>query len=405
MAKFKYQARNKIGELQVGFVEGPSKEAAANILTSHELFILSIESTEKRNIAQSLFGFLSRVKIKDLMIFTRQLATLLESEMPLNGALQSLYQQTRNQTLKESVFQILQDVESGLSLSQALERQRPIFSDFYVSMVRSAEVTGRLEESMLFLASYLEREARWKGKIANAMIYPAVLLALFVIVAVVMIVVVFPKIQPVFQESNVALPFITQLLLGGGTFLLSWWWVVILIVAGVTFIVVDYFKTQEGKAVANQLILIAPVFGELFKKIYIARFAQSFSVLIKGGIPITQAIEIASSTIGNVVYAEVLKTVAEQVRGGALFSQLLSEYPKYFPIMISQMAAIGEMTGRVDEMMAKIADFYDNEVNDTMANLSELIQPILILVIGILIALLFASILLPIYNLAQSFKI
>lgn len=186
---------------------------------------------------------------------------------------------------------------------------------------------------------------------------------------------------------------------------MNWWWVALLVVAGVTFIIIDYFKTDEGKAVANQIILIVPVFGQLFRKIYIARFAQSLSVLIKGGIPITQAIEIASSTIGNVVYSEVLKNVAEQVRGGALFSNLLAEYPKHFPIMVSQMAAIGETTGRVDEMMNKIADFYDNEVNDMMANLSELIQPILILVIGILIALLFASILLPIYNLAQSFKI
>jgi type IV pilus assembly protein PilC len=205
MAKFKYQARSKTGELQVGFVEGSTKESAANTLTAHELYVLSIESAEKQSLGKALFGFLNRVKIKDLMLFTRQLATLLESEMPLNGALQSLYQQTSNSTLKESVFQILQDVESGLSFSQALEKQRPIFSDFYVSMVRSAEVTGRLEESMLFLASYMEREAKWKGKIANAMIYPAVLLALFVVVAIVMVVVVFPKIQPVWWNIFVKL--------------------------------------------------------------------------------------------------------------------------------------------------------------------------------------------------------
>ena len=181
--------------------------------------------------------------------------------------------------------------------------------------------------------------------------------------------------------------------------------VVLLVLAGIAFIIIDYFKSDEGKTVANQLILIVPVFGELFKKIYIARFAQSLSVLIKGGVPITQGIEIASSTIGNVVYEEVFQTIAQGVREGALFSQLLSEQTRYFPIMVSQMAAIGETTGRVDEMMNRVADFYDNEVNDMMANLSELIQPILILFIGIMIALLFASILLPIYNLAQSFKI
>ena len=403
--KFKYQARNKTGELQVGFVDSPTRESAANTLTSHDLFILSLESAEKRSIFDALTKVFRRIKIKDLMVFTRQLATLLESQMPLNNALQSLYQQTSNSTLKEAVFLVLQDVDSGLSLSQALERQRPIFSDFYISMIRSAEVTGRLEEAMTFLAYYMEREAKWRGKIVNALIYPAVLLGLFVIVAAIMVTVVFPKIQPVFSEGNVQLPFFTQLLLSSGQLMTNWWWVVLLVIAGIIFILVDYFRSAEGKSVGNQMILIAPVFGGLFKKIYIARFCQSLSVLIKGGIPITQAIEIASSTINNVVYEEVLKQIAEGVRGGALFSQLLGDNTKYFPVMVSQMAAVGETTGRIDEMMNKIADFYDNEVNDMMANLSELIQPILILIIGVLIALLFASILLPIYNLAQTFKI
>ena len=403
--KFKYQARSKTGELQVGFVEAATRDSASNTLTSHDLYVLSIESAEKKSIFDALTKVFKRVKTKDLMIFTRQLATLLESQMPLNNALQSLYQQTNNETLKESVFLILQDVEAGLALSQALERQRPIFSEFYVSMVRSAEVTGRLEEAMTFLAYYIEREAKWKGKIGNALIYPAVLLGMFVIVAGIMVAVVFPKIQPVFTESNVQLPFVTQALMSGGQLISNWWWLVILVMAGIAFIIVDYLRSNEGKAVGNQLILVIPVFGELFKKIYIARFCQSLSVLIKGGIPITQAIEIASSTINNVIYEENLKQIAEGVRGGALFSQLLSESTKYFPIMVSQMAAVGETTGRIDEMMNKIADFYDTEVNDMMANLSELIQPILILIIGVLIALLFAAILLPIYNMAQTFKI
>ncbi len=403
--KFKYQARNKTGELQVGFVEGPSKDVAINTLTSHELFVLSLELAERKSPFDSILGFFNRVKTKDLMVFTRQLATMLESEMPLNSALQSLYQQTPKVALKEAVFEILQDVEAGLSLSQALERQQPIFSDFYVSMVRSAEVTGRLEESMIFLASYIEKEANWKGKISTAMIYPAVLITMFVVVAGVMVAFVFPKIGPVFQDSGVQLPWMTQALLVAGSFLTNWWWLAIMLIAGIAFIVIDYFKSQEGKAVGNQLVLIVPVFGELFRKIYIARFSQSLSVLIKGGIPITQAIEIASSTIGNVVYEEILKDIAEGVREGALLSNLLSSYPKYFPLMVGQMAAVGESTGRVDEMMSKISDFYDNEVNDMMANLSELIQPILILIIGVLIGLLFAAILLPIYNLAQSFKI
>jgi len=403
--KFKYQARNKQGELQVGFVEAPSRDGAISVLTSHDLFVLSIEEQEKRGIRQELFRFLNRVKVKDLMIFTRQLATLIESQLPLDNALRTLYQQTTNLILKEATFQIVQDVESGLALSQALERQKPIFSDFYVSMIRSAEVTGHLEEAMVFLAGYIEKEAQWKSKITSAMIYPALLLGMFVIVSIVMVVVVFPKIAPVFEESGVALPFISRALLAGGNFILNWWWVVILVAAGVIFIAVDYFNSREGKAVGNQLVLSIPVIGELFRKMYIARFAQSLSVLVKGGIPLTQSIEIAGDTIGNVVYGEILSTVANGVREGALLSQLLLSYTKYFPIMVGQMTAVGETTGRIDEMMNKIAAFYETEVDDMMGNLSELLQPILILVIGVGVGLLFASILLPIYNLAQSFKI
>ena len=303
MAKFKYQARNKSGELQAGFIEAVSQETAANTLLRHDLFILSLISVEKKGFRDRFLTFLNRVRTKDLMVFTRQLATLIESEMPLDNALKTLYQQTKNPILREAVFQVQQDVESGLSLSQALDRQKSVFSDFYVNMVRSAEVTGRLQEAMLFLAGYVEKEAQWKSRIANAMIYPAVLLGLFLVVAIVMVVVVFPKIQPVFEESGVDLPWISQALLSGGNIFVEWWWLVLLILVGLVFIAIDYFKSDEGKIVASQLILVLPVFGELFRKIYIARFSQSLSVLIKGGVPIAQAIEIGANTIGNIVYS------------------------------------------------------------------------------------------------------
>ena len=403
--KFKYQARSKDGELQVGFVDSPSQEEAVRVLSSHELFVLSIESQEKEGATKQLFQFINRVKAKDLMIFTRQLATLIESEIPLSNALKSLYDQTRNPVLKEAIFQIREDVEAGLSLSQGLERQSAIFSDFYVSMVRSAEVTGRLEESMLFLAAYIEKEAQWRSKIVGALIYPAILMGLFVVVAGIMVVVVFPKILPVFEQMNVQLPWPSVVVLYGGKFIADWWYISVIILASIIFIVVDYFRSKEGRAVWHQLLLHLPVFGDLFRKIYIARFTRSLSVLIKGGLPITQAIEIAASTIGNVAYQEVLSAVTQGVREGASFSQLLLDNPDYFPPMVSQMAAVGEATGKLEDMMTKISTFYDNEANAVMDNLSELIQPILVLIIGVMVGILFGAILLPIYNLAQSFKV
>ncbi|HDH31762.1 MAG TPA: type II secretion system F family protein, partial [Candidatus Wolfebacteria bacterium] len=320
--KFKYQARTKEGELQTGFIDAVNREAALNILTGHELFILSIESAEKNYWYQRLLNFFKRVKVNDLMIFTRQFSTLLESKVPIGDSIRSLYRQTKNPTLKEIIFELSSDIDSGLSLSQALERHSHIFFGFYISMIRSAEITGRLEESMLFLADYLEKEAVWRARLKNALIYPAVIAVLFVIVCGIMFTFVFPQLGPIFQESNIALPFLTKLLLGTGNFIIAWWWVVLLMFGLLVFVLIDYFRSPEGKALSNELIIKIPVFGNLFKKIYVVRFAESTSVLIKGGVPIAQALEITSHTVGNIIYRDILHEISEGVRRGELLSQL-----------------------------------------------------------------------------------
>jgi type IV pilus assembly protein PilC len=401
--KFKYNARNQQGELQTGFVEAANKEAALNILTGHDLFVLSLEETEKLRWHDRILSFLKRVKVGDLMIFTRQFATLMESKMPLGDSLRTLYRQTVNPVLKEAIFGVSSDVDAGLSLSQAMERQGKIFSEFYINMIRSAEITGRLEEAMVFLADYLDKESMWRSRIRNALIYPAIVVTLFLVVAVVMLTTVFPQIEPIFKESEMSLPFITEVFLNSGNFVLEWWWAVVLILILFIFLLIDYFQSSEGKIVANELAIKIPVFGNLFKKIYVARFAESTSVLIRGGIPIAQAIEISSHTIGNLVYRDILREVAEGVRGGELLSNLLFQNEYYFPPLVGQMIAVGESTGRLDQTLSRISAFYTREVNDLLSNLVELVQPILVAVIGVFVGLLFASVLIPIYNLAQMF--
>ncbi len=403
MAKFKYNARTQEGELQTGFVDAANRQAALNILTGHGLFILKLEGAEKVSWFQKTFRFLNRVKITDLMIFTRQFATLMEAKVPLDNSLRSLYQQTRNTILKEAISDISSDIDAGLSLSQTLERQTGIFSEFYVNMIRSAEITGRLEEVMNFLADYLEKEVGWRSRIRNALIYPITVVVLFMVVGVIMLVVVFPQIAPIFEESNVSLPILTQFFLASGYFILNWWWIILIIAVMLIFLAVDYFQKDEGKAVLNEITIKLPIFGNMFKKIYVARFAESISVLIKGGIPLTQSLEISSHIIGNIIYRDILHEVAEGVRGGQSLSSQLAKNEYYFPVLVGQMVAIGENTGRLEEIFSRISIFYTREVNDLLNNLVELIQPILIAVIGVLIGLLFASILIPIYNLAQAF--
>ena len=401
--KFAYTARTQAGELQTGSVEAVNREAALNILTGHQLFILTLESLERRRFADTLFGFFNRVRLVDLVVFTRQFATLLEAKIPLSDALKTLARQTRNVILKEAVGELSADIDAGLTLSQALEKHGKIFSEFFVNMVRSAEVTGRMEEVMTFLADYLEKEAVLLSKVRNALIYPVIVVALFIIVAGLMLTTVIPQVKPIFEEAGVQLPFFTKILLLSGDFLLNWWWALIMAVAVLFFLVLDYLETEEGKAVFDQFRVEVPAVGNLFRKLYVARFAEALSVLLKGGVPVAQAIEIAGHTIGNYVYQDLLHEAAEGVRRGELLSQIFEKSQVYFPPLVAQMIAIGETTGRLDDMLSRISRFYSREVDNIVGNLVELIQPALMVSIGVLVGLLFASILLPLYDLAQAF--
>ncbi|OGY57116.1 MAG: hypothetical protein A3D47_00395 [Candidatus Colwellbacteria bacterium RIFCSPHIGHO2_02_FULL_43_15] len=402
--KLHYKARTKDGELQVGSIEASTKETAASILSSHNLFLLSLDSEEKKDWfdLSRLTDIFNRVSAKDLMIFTRQLATLLSAKIPLAEALRTLERQTRQANLRNTAFQIIADVDAGLSLSQSLEKYPNIFSPFYINLVRSAEITGRMEEAISYLADYLEKEVILTSKIRSALIYPIVVIVLFFVVVSVMATLVLPNIEPIFEESNVPIPAFTKVVLVVGKFLASWWWAVIALLIVTFVMIVDYFRTPEGRAIFDELALRTPLFGTLLKQLYVARFAESSAILIKGGIPISQTLDVASVTVGSVIYHDLLSGVAEDVRRGELLSASLNKNEKYFPPLVSQMVAIGESTGRLEELLERISAFYTREVDTLMNNLVELIQPALMLVIGVLVGTLFASILMPIYNLVKT---
>lgn len=400
--KFGYKARTKEGELQVGNVEAANRDGALSILLSHGLYVLSIEPVVEERWFDRILNFFKKVKLNDLMIFTRQLATLLASQVPLSDSFSNLYKQTTTPVLKEAIAEIAKDIDAGFSFSQALERHPSIFSGFYINMVKSAEVTGRLAEVMDFLADYLEKQAALIAKVKNALTYPAIVVALFLVVVIVMVTVVLPQITPVFEEANVDLPFFTKFLISAGAFVSRWWWAVGIVVGLFVLMVVDYFQTREGRVVFDELSLRLPIVGPMFQKLYIARFAESSRVLIKGGLTIPQAIEISSRTIGNAVYRDLLHEAADQIRKGELLSRTLGRMSE-FPPLVSQLVSIGEQTGRLEQLLAKVNDFYTREVEDIVENLVGLIQPILMVVIGVMVAILFASILLPLYNLAKAF--
>jgi len=400
--KFAYKARTKEGELQVGNVDASSRDGALSILLGHGLFVLSLEAVQEERWYDRVMNFFRRVKSNDLMIFTRQFATLLASQVPLSDSLANLYRQTQAPTLKEIIAEISNDVDAGFSLSQALERHVSTFSEFYVNMVKSAEVTGRLSEVLNFLADYLEKQAALVAKIKNALIYPAIVVVLFIVVVIIMVSVVLPQITPIFAEAQIKLPFFTQVLLTVGTFIAKWWWGLGIIFGILLLLLIDYSQTKEGKVVFDEISLRLPVMGPLFQKLYVARFSESTRMLIKGGLTIPQAIEISSHTIGNAVYRDRLHEASNMIRKGDLLSKTLEGMPE-FPPLVSQLIAVGEQTGRLEQLLEKVTDFYTREVDDMVNNLVTLIQPILMVVIGVMVALLFASILLPLYNLSRAF--
>ncbi|KKT91431.1 MAG: Tfp pilus biogenesis protein PilC [Candidatus Jorgensenbacteria bacterium GW2011_GWA2_45_13] len=401
--KFVYKARTKEGELQVGNVEASNRDMALNILLGHGLYVLSLNEKKEQGVwYESILNFFKRVKSDDLMVFTRQFATLLASQVSLSDSLASLYKQTTSPMLKEAIFEISNDINSGFSLSQAIEKYPNIFSEFYVNMVESAEVTGRLGEVLDFLADYLEKQTILKTKVKNALTYPIFVLVLFGLVIIIMVTFVLPQIIPIFNDAHIELPFYTKLMVGLGTIIAGWWWAVIIILGLLAFMLIDYFQTKEGRLVFDELSLRLPIIGGLFRRLYIARFAESTRVLIKGGLTIPQAIEISSRTIGNRVYESLLQSASEQIRKGKQLSAILEGIPE-FPPLVSQLVEVGETTGRLEDLLKKVNDFYTREVEGIVDNLVTLIQPALMVVIGIMIALLFSSILIPLYNLTQSF--
>jgi len=402
--KFKYQAKTKDGETQVGFVEAQDRDMAIAILGSHDLFVLSVSSAGSKGIIEQASDFFNRVRRKELIIFARQLATLLEARLPLNNALKILYEQTTNPILKNALFEVSEDIDTGLSFSQAMERQGKVFPDYYVEMVKAAEVTGNLNEIAGFLADYTEKEGDLATKATSALIYPGIVVTLFLVVAFILLTFVFPQIGSVFAQNNVALPWYTQVLLTTGNFLSKWWPAVIVSVFVLGFVVVNYFQTQEGQALIDDLEIRLPVTKKVYLPVIMARFGNAASLLVHGGIPVAQTLEIISHMVGNVLYRDVIHNIAEDVRQGELLSKSIAKYPDYFPALVSQMVAVGETTGKIEEMFKRLSGIYTREADEVTNNLVDLIQPILMIGMGLMVGLLFASILIPIYRLTASFS-
>ncbi len=397
--KYIYKGKTQSGELQVGVIEASNENLAIEALQRYGLIVVSLEE-QKKQFRVTLF---QHVTLRDLAIMSRQFSAMMEAKVDLPTIFKTLSQQTTNAILKDVLAEILVDIQGGLSLSQALGKHTDIFSEFYLNMVRSGELGGRLEETMIYLADYLEGEENLVTKVKNAFIYPAFILVVFVGAVVLILTMVVPSLKTVFEESHAKLPFVTTVLLQSGDFLLTWGWLVIAVFGFLGVFFYRYIHTEEGISIVDSLKIKIPIIGEMYKKFYIARFADSTSVLVRGGIPVIQAFEISAYVVSNYVYRIALRDIAEGLKRGESVSELLIARPDIFPPLVSQMVSIGERTGRMDDLLSRVAKFYNQEVNVIVNSLTELIQPILMLVLGLLIGGLMAAILMPIYSLVKLF--
>ena len=395
--KFNYQARTKSGEIQSGTIEASSKEAALSLLHKYDLYVTFIEK------ARALFwekkiAIFERITSKEVVMFSRQLSIMFRSQVSLIEALQTLAEQTKNQNFKEKILKISQEVEGGAPFSKALALYPHIFSSFYVSIVKSGESSGNLSESLDYLAKHLEREYRLLSGVRGAMIYPIFIIVVMFIVLIAMVIFVFPHFTEILTQSQIELPLVTKIVLAFFEFLRKRGWILFGGIVGLAVFLWRYSKSPRGRKILDKFFLGLPLIGSFFKKIYLTRFAENLSTLISGGLPIVQSLEITGDIVGNSVYQKIILKIKEEVKKGRTISSVLSGYPATFPPLTVQMVLVGEKTGTLSKTLEDIATFYQQEVERGIDNLLSILEPVLIVFLGLVVGFVVMAVFIPMYQ-------
>ncbi|MBD3251697.1 hypothetical protein GF380_04575 [Candidatus Uhrbacteria bacterium] len=400
MATYKYRVRTESGQIQAGMVDAPTMDDAGAALEERGYEVLVLEAF-KPKVADQALNFLNRVKPKDIVVMSRTLSVMVSAAVPLVDALKNIANTTENPKLKSIMIDVAGEVESGARLSDAFERHPKTFSSFFINMIRSGETSGQLEEVLSYLADQQEKDYDLTSKIKGALIYPAFILSALVVVGFIMMTFVVPKLTEILEEADMELPVTTKILIAVSGFFESYWYLVIFIAVVAVLVFRVWMKTPGGKLLFDKMLLRAPIFGRLFSSIYVVRFTRSFATLIHGGVDQVGALEIVSSIVGNQVWKKmVFETIQEVNEGNSLITSF--QRNKTVPTMMNQMIAVGEETGRLQEVLNRVADFYKREVDNMVANLVTLIEPIVMILLGVAVGVMVSAILLPMYNLSNA---
>jgi len=399
--KFSYKARTKEGKVQKGMIEAFSKKGALNVLEKYGFYVTFLEETKKLSFFQQ--DILSKkVSLKDITIFTRQLSIMLKSAISPVEALRSQVSQVENQKFREKILKIAEMVETGSSLSQAFSTYPDIFDSFYVNCIKSGEASGKVADSLNYLAEHLESEYNLRSKIKGAMIYPIVVITVSIAVFGLVMFYIVPRMTAVLKDLSGELPASTKAIIFLSDFIKGGGWILIAAFFVSLFLIPEYLKhSEKGKKFYERISLKLPMIGDFNKKVYLSRFSENLSVLIAAGLPITQALKITGKIIGNSIYEEIIRNTEERVARGETISSVLSRYPKEIPSFLVQMVSTGENTGRLEYTLKNVVDFYQGDIERFVNNISKIIEPVMIIILGIMVGILVISIFVPLYQLSS----
>ncbi len=402
MAIFRYKATDLDKKRIEGLIEADNDYEAGEILSEKNLSVVSLkkEAGFKRNI--KIFNLLNHINKKDLVVFFRQFSVLVSASVNLVQALRILVEQTDNIKLKIIISEIADEVDSGSRLSDSFSKRQGVFSNFHINVIRSGETSGQLDEVMNYLAEEIEKDYDMISKIKGAMMYPAFLLTGLIVVGSVMMVMVIPKLTAIITESGAKMPVTTKILIAVSDFFVNYWWLLLMTVFGTIFGLYFYSKTEKGKRNIDLFILKLPIFGGLWRRIYVTRFTRTMYTLISGGVTINKSLIISAEVIGNQVYRDLILKTSKSVEDGNSMSSVFVKSDD-MPKMVTQIISVGEKTGKLDVVLEKISDFYIKEINNITNNLMVLLEPIILVIMGIAVGIMVAGIILPMYNMASGY--
>jgi type II secretory pathway component PulF len=398
--RFVFKAKDNDGKAKEGIVEAMTQEMAVQILQKSGLSLLSIVKEEAAgDFVKSFRKMWERVTLKESVVFFRQLSILIESKVPLVNALSAIEAQTENKYFRIILKEIVASINDGMVFSEALEHYPETFSSLTINIIKAGEISGNMQQSIIYIANSIEKSYQLSSKIKSALIYPAFVFGVASVIGFVVVSFILPQLSSLIRDMHVETPWYTKAVMALGDFMATYWWAVLLFVFAMIGSAWYYLKSESGKKAWEYFQLDVPVFGNLLRYAHLARFADTFGTLLTSGVPMVRALTITSDVVGNAVFKTVFLKAAEEVKAGGSMSSVF-ELSEDIPPVVTQMVRIGEETGRLGQVLEGTSKFYDQEVETITKNLTVLLEPILIVGLGIGVAILVFSVILPIYNIA-----